>query len=442
MRIKNILIKMLLFVFGVLLCVPFFLFAQKYMADLLLENVMDYLYPFESYSKGEKKDEFTSDMGFMIPQEYFGMIKFMEEYPNDYIQIEDMEMVKSVLRAEGCEESVIRDEWDDEGEEYGQIDGEDAQEKVDEEWEDVEEEKNIKEQQNSQGKNSVSMNEEENIQSTVSENESRFMKEENLLFKAKVSEEAFQKYIESLHNYETLKKEFYQINHNTYVKEEELNAESLLGVDLSLKTDASLPQILIYHTHSQEAFADSREGKVEDTVMGAGELLAEELRGYGFHVIHHTGMYDVNQRDYAYSLAGPAIEEVLKENPSIEVVIDLHRDGVAEETKLTKEIDGVKMAQFMFFNGLSRTNTTGDIGYLENPYIKENLAFSFQMQLQAYKYYPGLARKIYLKGYRYNMHFRGKSLLVELGAQTNTVEEVKNAIPPLAFLLYQVLKPQ
>ena len=130
----------------------------------------------------------------------------------------------------------------------------------------------------------------------------------------------------------------------------------------------------------------------------------------------------------------------MRENPSIEVVIDLHRDGVAEGTRLVTEIDGTQMASIMFFNGLSRTTALGDISYLKNPYIQDNLAFSFQMQLKAAEYYPGLARPIYLKGYRYNMHFKPKSLLIEVGAQTNTLQEAKNAMAPLADVLHRVIQ--
>ena len=93
----------------------------------------------------------------------------------------------------------------------------------------------------------------------------------------------------------------------------------------------------------------------------------------------------------------------------------------------------------MFFNGLSRTTALGDIDYLPNPYIQDNLAFSFQMQLTAAEYYPGFARPIYLKGYRYNMHFKPKSLLVEVGAQTNTLQEAKDAMEPLADIIYKVV---
>lgn len=81
-----------------------------------------------------------------------------------------------------------------------------------------------------------------------------------------------------------------------------------------------------------------------------------------------------------------------------------------------RHIDGKPMAQIMFFNGLCRTAARGPINSLPNEYLGDNLAFSFQLQLMANEYYPGLARRIYLKGYRYNMHLCPKSLLVEVGA--------------------------
>ena len=123
-------------------------------------------------------------------------------------------------------------------------------------------------------------------------------------------------------------------------------------------------------------------------------------------------------------------------------MIDLHRDGVNEDVHLVTEQNGKKMAQIMFFNGLSHTTALGDIPYLKNPYIEDNLAFSLQMQIAAAEYYPDLARRIYLKGYRFNMHFCPKSMLVEVGAQTNTVEEAMNSMEPLADLLDKVLSGQ
>ena len=241
--------------------------------------------------------------------------------------------------------------------------------------------------------------------------------------------------------YATLISTFYTIDSTAQGGSDLFNLESLMGRDITIDRTGEGPQILIYHTHSQEAFADSIPGDTSTTIIGAGEKLAQLLRDeYGFNVIHHTGVYDVESRDYAYSAAGPAIEQILAENPSIEVVIDLHRDGVADNTRLVSNVGGRPTAQFMFFNGLSYLKGRGDIDYLVNPYVEENLAFSFQMKLAADEYYPGFSRNIYLKGMRYNMHYREKSLLIEVGAQTNTVEEVMNAIDPIAHILAMVLK--
>lgn len=237
--------------------------------------------------------------------------------------------------------------------------------------------------------------------------------------------------------YDALLEEFYAVDATTAADENLLNLNALLGKDLSIqKREDDAPQILIYHTHSQEDFADSVPGDASTTILGVGEFLAQLLREqYGYNVMHHLGQYDVENRDYAYSESLPALEELLDQNPSIEVVIDLHRDAVAEGTKLVTEIEGRPTARFMFFNGLSRLRKHGDIDYLPNENLADNLAFSFQMQVLCNEYYPGLTRKIYLKGYRYNMHLKPRYLLVEMGAQTNTYEECYNACIPLARIL-------
>jgi stage II sporulation protein P len=218
-----------------------------------------------------------------------------------------------------------------------------------------------------------------------------------------------------------------------------MDLNRLLYQDLSVDKETDGPQILIYHTHAAEGFADSVPGDDSTTIVGAGEYLAQLLQEkYGFQVLHHTGKYDGN-RDEAYNEALPKIEKLLEENPTIEVVIDLHRDAVSEERKLVMDLQGRPTARFMFFNGLSYGRSSGEISYLENPYIQENLSLSFQAQVAANQYYPGIARKIYLKAYRFNMHLKPKSMLIELGAQNNTVEEIWNACEPLAHILSIVL---
>lgn len=256
---------------------------------------------------------------------------------------------------------------------------------------------------------------------------------------AVATQKAVEYSLDKLNDFDYLVQNFYQVDSTTTVKSDQLNVEALTGKNMKIAHDAGTPQILIYHTHSLEGYADSIPGDRSTTVVGVGDYLTELLtQQYGYNVIHDTGEYDT-VRDKAYSKAAPAIEQILADNPSIDVVIDLHRDGVGENTRLVTNVNGTDMAKVMFFNGLSRTTKLGDISYLYNPYIADNLAFSFQMQLTAAEYYPGFTRKIYLKGYRFNMHYCPKTLLVEVGAQTNTVQEAKNAMVPLADILNKVL---
>ena len=248
-----------------------------------------------------------------------------------------------------------------------------------------------------------------------------------------------------LADFDYVMNQFFILDSNTETNAQQISAPRFLKEDLSVKKDSSVPQILIYHTHSQEAFADSREGQTEDTIVGVGDHLTELLeKTYGYQVIHITDAFDMMggtlDRSKAYDYARASIEKVLEENPTIEVVIDLHRDGVPDERHLVTQVNGKPTAQLLFYNGLSYTVSQGAVSYLPNPYIEENLAFSFQLEYQAAQYYPDLYRGIYLAGLRYNLHLKPRALLLEAGAQTNTVEEVRNAMEPFADILNRVLK--
>lgn len=247
---------------------------------------------------------------------------------------------------------------------------------------------------------------------------------------------------EQLEDFDYLLANYYTVDGGTVADDELLDVDALLGQDLRIEQNPDVPQILIYHTHSQEAFLDSAKGEVSDTIVGMGEVLAGELRACGYNVIHDTGVYDlvdgVLDRSAAYDYARAAVQQILEENPTIEVIIDLHRDGV-DDLKLATEIDGRPTSMVMFFNGISRNNLAEPLYGLENPYIEQNLAFSLQLELKAREQYPGFTRNIYLKAERFNLHLRPRSLLIEAGTQLNTVEEERNAMPPLADLIDQVL---
>lgn len=248
-----------------------------------------------------------------------------------------------------------------------------------------------------------------------------------------------------LADYDYLLGQFYIVDSNTEADAVQINAEDFLKQDLKISKDTETPQILIYHSHSQETFVDSREGEEADTIVGVGDYLTQLLtETYGYQVVHLKEQFDMASgeldRSAAYDYARDYLEPYLQENPNIQVIIDLHRDGVPEDRRLVTEINGKPTAQILFYNGLSYTTARGSLDYLPNPYIQQNLAFSFQLEYQAAQYYPEFYRGIYLAGYRYNLHFRPRSILLEAGAQTNTVQEVKNAMEPFADVLNKVLQ--
>lgn len=248
---------------------------------------------------------------------------------------------------------------------------------------------------------------------------------------------------EQLNDHEFLISRIYNVDPNTKTSPEQLNVSKLLTYDFHADKESSTPQILIYHTHSQEAFKDSIPGDEQTSIVGMGSYLTQLLQNQGFGVIHCKEVFDMENgkidRNKAYTRAEPVIAQILEENPGISLVIDLHRDGVGENVHLVKEIDGKPTAQIMLFNGLSYSAKNGTIDYLPNPYIENNLALTLQMKLASDTMYPGFARKIYLKSLRFNLHLHPNAMLIEAGAQTNTVEEMRNAMEVLAKILGNVL---
>jgi stage II sporulation protein P len=240
-------------------------------------------------------------------------------------------------------------------------------------------------------------------------------------------------------SFDSVINKFYIITAATSIKESDMPIKAAMNEKFKIKGNNKKPQILIYHTHSQEEFSNSN-GNESTTIIGVGDRLARILEDqFGYNVIHDKSAYDIVDgkldRNEAYDQSRVGVKKILDKYPSISLILDIHRDGVNEDTRLVTEINGKKTAQVMFFNGMSRFKTTGNIDYLYNPYLYENLALSLQMKVNAEAYYPGFARHNYVNAYKYNLDLCKQSMLIEVGAQTNTYQEVRNAAEPLARLI-------
>jgi len=255
-------------------------------------------------------------------------------------------------------------------------------------------------------------------------------------------------YIQTLTDFNYVTRNIFLVDPETILLPSDIDVHSFLAADLTIDTTIQGPKVLIFHTHSAEMFIDSNPAYPMTGIMGVGQYLAQVLaEQHGIETLHYMGRFDmldgISHRPGSYERMEPAIRQILADNPSIQVVIDLHRDGVgAHHPAFMRYIDDIPTAQLMFFNGLSRQNRNGqavNIDRLPNPYQRENLNFSFRLQLAANQLYPGLARRVYLRAFRYSLHMTPLSTLVEVGNQHNTQQQAKNAMYPLANIISVVV---
>ena len=205
--------------------------------------------------------------------------------------------------------------------------------------------------------------------------------------------------------------------------------------DFKAQYGADAPYILILHTHGTEAFApegadtyatsDSfRSTDETENIVAVGAVMAETLRAAGIPVIHETEMFDAQSYQDSYSRAAAAIRRHLLENPSIQIVLDVHRDSIirADMTKIrpTATVDGVSTAQFMLVVGT-------DFKGADHPDWSENLSFALKIQQSLLTNVPRFARSVNLRGAGFNQQYTAGSLLLEVGSCGNTLTEAKRA---------------
>lgn len=225
---------------------------------------------------------------------------------------------------------------------------------------------------------------------------------------------------------------------NVWIKnstEKAIDIETLLNsspdID-SFENGDEQPVVLIYHTHSTESYINydgdyydtqwsGRSQDEQTNIIAVGEVIADKLRAAGIGVIHDTAVYDSPAYKGAYERSGQAIDQYLEQYPTIQVALDIHRDSMTRDdgTKISPvvEIDGKNAAQIMIIAGCE-TDTS-----LPNPNWENNLIFAANLQNIIESKYQGLARPINFMVAQYNQHRSRNSLLIEIGTDSNNINE-------------------
>ncbi len=195
------------------------------------------------------------------------------------------------------------------------------------------------------------------------------------------------------------------------------------GGDISTRSDEKLPMVLIYHSHITETFyPDTGENfttNLELTVARLGRMLAKNLAdNYGIPVMHHTGMYDIPRR-LAYQQARPHIKDILENNPEIEIVIDLHRDGVVRRVTTTT-YEGNEICNLLLVVGSGYSGWEGSFKY------------GLQLQKELDKIDKNISRGVRPQGLTYNQDLHDRAILLEVGGHENTIKEAEAVIPLVA----------
>ncbi len=228
-----------------------------------------------------------------------------------------------------------------------------------------------------------------------------------------------------------------------------LDIPNLLAQKADLRiTDKTKPTVLIYHSHTTEAyqtldvgyytasFQQRREDIAQNTVRVGDEITAQ-LEAAGFNVIHDKNIYDTNYSE-AYALSDASIKKYLEQYPSIDVTIDVHRDCIEFEdgtkVKPTATLLDKKAAQIMIISGCEYGNITNF------PDWEYNLRFAMQLQQKAEEQFPGLMRPILFSARRYNLFETHNSILLEIGSDGNTLEEACFSGRLIGKVLSQVLE--
>ncbi|MGN1114484.1 MAG: stage II sporulation protein P [Oscillospiraceae bacterium] len=224
-----------------------------------------------------------------------------------------------------------------------------------------------------------------------------------------------------------------QVRNCTDISNDTLIEESEKDYDFTLDADSKEPQVLIYHTHTTESFElkardyydkdfSTKTTDPKKNITSVGDEICKQLDDAGIAYIHDTLVHDYPDYDSSYQSSRSTVQQLLKKYPSIKIALDIHRDGIEREdgTRLapTVEVDGKKAAQIMIISGC-------DDGTMNMPNYLKNFHFASALQSTLASSYEGLARPILFDYRFYNQDLTTGSLLIEIGAQGNSLDQVQ-----------------
>lgn len=237
---------------------------------------------------------------------------------------------------------------------------------------------------------------------------------------------------------------------NCYVKNKtgvDYDFSSILSTPLTFKADKNSkePQVLIYHTHTTEGYMDedvdyfyesfySRTDDSSFNVVAVGNAIADSLEKKGIKTYHDTTIHDFTY-DGAYDRSAETVKEDMQKYKDIKVVLDIHRDAIGTDERKIKPVftyNNKKAAQIMILSGC-------DDGSNWFPNWQNNLSFALKLQNKAEQLYPGMTRPLSFDYFRYNEYVCDGSLLIEVGTEANSIDEVEYTGELLGNVIAEVL---